>query len=289
MLPGVLFVLNIAVGFLGLRLVNVPMFLAVRRTTTVFVMLGEWAILSRTPSSMAVTAVALIATGTVVAGSQTFAAEFMGFLFTIGNNILTASTLPVLTTLPVCSAFMPSPHPPRLVAVGLNISRKFSDETSTSGFGMVYYNSLTALPLSLALVVLSGELSTLQAFEGYTVGFWAATGLASCLGVVMTFAVFWCTTTNSPVVTSVAGNMKDIVSTFIGAILFPGFVSSPATITGLLVAFSGSSLYTYAKLTGQALVDTVSSGAAKKDAAGGTAEELAGLVEGAEADEDHNA
>lgn len=68
------------------------MFLAVRRTTTVFVMLGEWVILSRTPSTMAMAAVALIATGTVVAGSETFAAEFMGFLFTIGNNILTAST-----------------------------------------------------------------------------------------------------------------------------------------------------------------------------------------------------
>jgi hypothetical protein len=89
-LPGALFVVNIAVGFLGLRLVNVPMFLAVRRTTTVFVMLGEWAILSRVPSSLAMASVALIATGTVVAGSETFAAEFLGFMFTVGNNILTA-------------------------------------------------------------------------------------------------------------------------------------------------------------------------------------------------------
>mgnify|MGYP005993138509 FL=1 len=152
---------------------------------------------------------------------------------------------------------------------------------------MVYYNSLTALPLSLALVVLSGELGTLSTFEGYTFGFWASTMLASCLGVVMTFAVFWCTTTNSPVVTSVAGNMKDIVSTFIGAILFPGFVSSPRTISGLLVAFSGSSLYTYAKLTGQALVDTASK-VTGNTSPSGTAEERAALV-GADENEDHNA
>ena len=137
--------------------------------------------------------------------------------------------------------------------MGLNISRKFSDETGVKGFGMVYYNSLTALPLSAILVVLSGELSYLQSFPGYSVPFWGATALASCLGVVMTFAVFWCTTTNSPVVTSVAGNMKDVISTFVGAILFPGFVATPRSVAGLAVAFSGTSLYTYAKLTGRAL------------------------------------
>lgn len=53
LLPGTLFVSNIAVGFLGLRLVNVPMFLAVRRTTTIFTMAAEWAILGNQPSGLA--------------------------------------------------------------------------------------------------------------------------------------------------------------------------------------------------------------------------------------------
>ncbi|CAE7863829.1 unnamed protein product, partial [Symbiodinium sp. KB8] len=181
LLPGTLFVSNIAVGFLGLRLVNVPMFLAVRRTTTIFTMAAEWAILGNQPSGLAMLSVALIGAGAIIAGMQTFATEVLGFVFTLFNNAITA------------------------------------------GFGMVYYNSLVALPLSLLCMVIFGEVQYLAAYERYSISLAIAVVAASSLGVIMTFAVFWCTTTNSPVVTSVTGNVKDVISTFVGAALFPGF------------------------------------------------------------------
>lgn len=141
--------------------------------------------------------------------------------------------------------------PPRPHTVQLNIAKRFSDEHNVKGFGMVYYNSLVALPLSLLCMVIFGEVQYLAAYERYSISLAIAVVAASSLGVIMTFAVFWCTTTNSPVVTSVTGNVKDVISTFVGAALFPGFVATAYTVGGLATSFTGSALYTYAKLSGK--------------------------------------
>lgn len=47
---GVLFVLNIVVGWWGLRIVDVPTFLCIRRTTTAFTMTAEWFLLGKVAS-----------------------------------------------------------------------------------------------------------------------------------------------------------------------------------------------------------------------------------------------
>ena len=44
------FVLNVSAGFVALRLVNIPIFLCIRRTTTVFVMMAEFLVLHKSAS-----------------------------------------------------------------------------------------------------------------------------------------------------------------------------------------------------------------------------------------------
>lgn len=44
---GVSCVLNVAAGFAGLALVSLPMFSCIRRTASLFVMIMEWAVLSK--------------------------------------------------------------------------------------------------------------------------------------------------------------------------------------------------------------------------------------------------
>lgn len=130
---------NIVVEHLaGLKLSNVPMFLCIRRTTTAFTLLGEYLILGRVASRQIQVSVAVIVLGTIVAGWETLSDEYLGYIFTLGNNILTA--------------------------VYLNLSRRFSDETDIKGFGLVYYNSLTAVPVSLLFALFRGELSYVAQF-----------------------------------------------------------------------------------------------------------------------------
>ena len=45
----VLFITNVAAGFVGLRLSDIPLFLCVRRTTTIFTMALEYFVLGKVP------------------------------------------------------------------------------------------------------------------------------------------------------------------------------------------------------------------------------------------------
>ena len=50
--------------------------------------------------------------------------------------------------------------------------------------------------------------------------------VSSLLGVVMTYSIVLCNSVNSPLATAVTGNVKDIISTFLGARALVGSASS---------------------------------------------------------------
>ena len=84
-------------------------------------------------------AVGLIMLGTLLAGHETLSANLIGYVFVMSNNILTAM---------------------------LYIAqKKFIDDTGIKSFGLLYYNALIALPLSLCAAVVLGEFDALSEFE----------------------------------------------------------------------------------------------------------------------------
>lgn len=215
--------MNLAVGWWGLALVDVPMFLAIRRTTTIITMIIEFFVLRTAPSMGVRLAVGVMMMGTIIAGYETFNDDFRGYMFVLMNNTITA--------------------------VQLNFAKKFCNDHDVQGFGLVFYNGLVALPLSLIMALLMGEFEYASNYEHLQdPGFIASVTIASCAGAFMTYVVLLCTTVNSPTITSITGNVKDVVTTFIGAALFDGFVPTPLKITGLLVSFGGGGWFSYLKL-----------------------------------------
>lgn len=75
---------------------------------------------------------------------------------------------------------------------------------------------------------------------------------ASSLGVGMTYVVFLSATVNSPLLTSVTGNMKDVVSTVLGAYIFGDFVPSTLKVAGIAISFVGGGVFAVAKLSERA-------------------------------------
>ena len=65
----------------------------------------------------------LILLGAIVAGWESLSDDFVGISYTVLNNLLTA--------------------------VAMSVTKRFSDKTSTTGFSLVYYNALVALPLCI--------------------------------------------------------------------------------------------------------------------------------------------
>lgn len=220
---GLLYVANLAVGWWGLALVDVPMFLAIRRTTTVMTMVIEFFMIGTAPSAFVRLAVGVMMLGTIVAGWESFNDDFRGYMFTLLNNLITA--------------------------VQLNFAKKFRNEHDVQGFGLVFYNGLTALPVSLLLAAVLGEFEVAANYEHLThPGFIAAVFIASVSGAFMTYVVLLCATVNSPTATSVTGNIKDVVTTFIGASLFEGFDPTLAKVVGLGISFVGGGWFSYLKL-----------------------------------------
>lgn len=72
--------------------------------------------------------------------------------------------------------------------------------------------------------------------------------IASIMGLVMTYTALLCSTFNSPLVTSITGNAKDIVATVVGALLFGDFVPTAFNVSGISLSFLGAALFSYAKL-----------------------------------------
>lgn len=223
--PGFLNVANIVVGWYGMALVNIPLFLCVRRTATAMVLVTEYFIRGRVEDGPTQCAVGLIVGGAVIAGWETLASgDSLGLAYTMLNNVLTAWS-----------------H---------SQSKAFADKFNCHGFGIVLYNSLSALPLTLLGATVLGEWSYTAGFEhAAEPRFWASVALASCAGVFITYIVFLCTTWNGPLVTSITGNAKDIVQTVLGALLFRDFVPTVQNIAGILLSFCGAGLFSYIKLT----------------------------------------
>lgn len=78
-------------------------------------------------------------------------------------------------------------------------TKRFSDSTRVTGFGILMYNAAVSLPLCLVGATLRGEWAYIAAFQHVeSASFWASLTFASFLGCLMTYVAFLSTTVNSP-------------------------------------------------------------------------------------------
>ena len=192
-----------------------------------FVMALDYVMLHITVSRMTAGSVVVSFIGTILAGWDTFSDDALGYMLAFANDVATALQL--------------------LYQKKFNDAQKGPDGKKIGSFGLVYYNAVLALPMTLFGAAVSGEF---QRFLEYKYlddrGFWGALLVSACLGVVLTYAGVLCTTFNSPLTTSMTGCAKDVVGTGLGALLFGDFVFTPASTSGLGISFVGSYMYVYA-------------------------------------------
>ena len=82
--------------------------------------------------------------------------------------------------------------------------------------------------------------------------FIAAATCAVCMGLTISHSMYVCTRVNDPLTTSVAGSLKNIIMTIIGAIAFNDYVYELRNVIGLTVSMVGAlwyALYTAFKKT----------------------------------------
>jgi len=212
-------------GLAALKFVNVPMYSALRRFTTFIVIVAEFLLLGKRVPKDEFNSVVLMVVGAMIAGWGDLTFDMYGYLLTVLNCVVTA--------------------------VYLVLIAKKSKETGLNTVGLMFYNNLLSLPFLVGLVVVT-EWDTLANFDGWSsVGFHFFFWMSAILAFALNYFVFLCSTVNSPLTTSITGQLKSIFQTVLGLFTFGGVVITFSLAVGLLISTVGGVWYGVIKYRAQ--------------------------------------
>eukprot|EP00742_Colponemidia_sp_Colp-10_P015454 GILJ01017639.1.p1 GENE.GILJ01017639.1~~GILJ01017639.1.p1 ORF type:complete len:318 (-),score=28.31 GILJ01017639.1:154-1050(-) len=212
----------VTTGLAALDALNVPMFNAIRRTTSLMTMQFEYWLLGRVVSLPIRCSVWLQVVGALIAGLWDLTFDFWGYFLALLNSALTAGYL-------VCIAQLGT----------------FADMNS---FGQMYYNNILALPWVLLVAAINGEFGSIRKYPHLGDVEFLSFFIASCSqAFVLNYAIFLCTQVNSALTTSVVGQLKNILTTLLGLFAFGDVIYDPLNLMGLAVGTVGSVWYSHAQ------------------------------------------
>lgn len=224
-IPTALFTSNVVVGLSALSLVNIPMFSAFRRLTLLFVMAAEYFFLNKTHSRAIMYTVVVMTIGAFISAVDDVSFSRLGYCLVFLNNVLTAGYLAAI--------------------------KRAMKETSFDPLTLLYYTALMGFPLVATLLVSTGELGhVVVAFRTQPeLGSWrfmASLVLTATGAFAVNFSTSLCTHVTSPLTTSVAGQVKNVLQTVLGFFSW-GFVPTTMNTVGLLVALGAQIWFAYLK------------------------------------------
>jgi drug/metabolite transporter (DMT)-like permease len=172
------------------------------------------------PSKAKISSLLIILAGALIAGSGDLSFDLLSYSYVIANNLFTSAYL---------------------VAI-----KKLDKGPKLDAFAKVYYNSLLSIPFLLVIAFLNGEMERLSSFEYlHDQGFQLAFLFSCILAFGVNCATFWCTSATSPLTTSVTGQCKNILTTFLGMFIFGDVVINNTLVLGLLIGILGSIWFSY--------------------------------------------
>lgn len=211
-------VLNVVSGLVGTGGLNVPMFIALRRFTLLFTILLERYWLKKTHDWPTLSAMGIMIGGALIAAATDLTYSPYGYSAVLCNDILTSLYLIMVKNAPATK--------------GLTTTR------------MLFYNSTMSIPLLFVAGLITKEpFRLIYAPQLQDTRFLFILFIASGLGLSINHSTFVCTRINEPLMTSVAGNLKNAVMTVVGAIAFPDFVFDPWNALGLGLSMAGAVWY----------------------------------------------
>lgn len=223
--PTALFTSNVVVGLSALSLVNIPMFSAFRRLTLLFVMAAEFIYLGKTHSRAIMGTVFVMTIGAFVSAVDDVTFSSLGYCLVFVNNVLTAGYLASI--------------------------KRAMKETQYDPLALLYYTALMGFPIVSVLLIGTGELErVVTAFrtqpELMTWRFLTSLVLTATGAFAVNFSTSLCTHVTSPLTTSVAGQVKNVLQTVLGFFSW-GYVPTVLNVVGLLIALGAQIWFAYLK------------------------------------------
>jgi solute carrier family 35 protein len=244
----IMFFLNVVSGLGSTKSLNLPMFTVLRRFSILMTMVGEWTILGNIAESTVVASVWMMVLGAVVAAFDDLSFSAYGYTMILANDLFTALN-------------------------GIYL-KKATLSSKSSKTGILFMNSLLSFSMVLMLYVCNHIYVSSYALDGQMVmnakeasiagtppvsmltdvlsfpewgnsKFCALFFLTTCMGTVLNWAIFLCTSLNSALTTTVIGCLKNILTTYLGMVLLSGYNFSWTNFIGINISIVGSVWYTY--------------------------------------------
>jgi len=215
-----IFLFYVVISLSALGAVNIPMFTALRRTTILLVLLGEYMALSRLPSRSTVIATVIMTVGAIIAAAKDLTYDPLSYLLVALTNISTAGYT---------------------VAIA-----RVKKNTNLSVFGLLYYNTIITLPFLLGMVVTSSEFDAVQNYPYlFDPGFLFLFFSSAIMAFFLNITTFFATALNSPLAVTVTGQLKNFFAFLLGLVLFNDYIYEPINMLGLVIGFVGGVLYAH--------------------------------------------
>jgi len=214
---GVAFTGMVVTGLAALKYVNVPMYSALRRLTTFIVIIVQFILIKKTVSREEFLSVVAMVLGALIASIGDLSFDLWGY-FLVGLNCVVTAWYLVL------------------------ISKK-QQETQLESFGLMFYNNIFSIPILIVSVALTEWEILLNFNMWYSLGFQVVFFMSCALAFLLNYFVFLCSIVNSPLATSITGQLKSIVSTLLGLVMFGGVVLTTSLSLGLAISTFGGLWY----------------------------------------------
>eukprot|EP00347_Sterkiella_histriomuscorum_P018313 403345983 len=217
--------ISVNFGLLGSKIVNIPMFLTLRRCSILTVVLMNYFIMGSVPDSYLMLTLVLSLSGSVVAGYETLNTDWFGY-FIVWMNNLAQSIYNVYVS-------------------------KVNKEKKVLPFEINFYFACCGLPVALFYTIYMGEVGEFQTIFSLQQDFYSQLGfiahftVSGVFGIVITISMLMLITINGPIAPYFVGAVKDIFLTIFSFVYFNDASFTHMVGLGLLLSFCGVAVYTY--------------------------------------------
>jgi len=210
LLLGASFTSMVVTGLAAMIFVSIPMLTALRRLTTLIVIAVQFFMTGKRVSNEEFLAVLVMVLGAMVASVGDLTFHLWGYFLVFMNCCTTAWYLVTIS--------------------------KSQQDTQLNSFGLMFYNNLFSIPILLVTTPLF-ELHILVNYDHWkSTQFLIALFISCTLAFVLNYLIFLCSIVNSPLTTSITGQLKAIVSTILGLFMFGDVIVTPILVVGLTVS-----------------------------------------------------
>ena len=254
---------NMMLGLAGTQALSLPMMIVLRRFTVLMTMAAEFFILKIKPGLNVQVSVLMMIFGAFVAAVNDLAFNLLGYSYILMSNI--CSSINAVTT------------------------KKKLNAKDLGKYGLLFYNSLLMLPLTILISYVTGDIDSAYNYKGWRYINYESSSdlnnssafkqtqqvgdngrtfsdtesiniaflfhfLLSCIfGFILMFATLLCTLHNSALTTMVIGSLKNIVITYLGMFVGGDYIFSWWNFIGINI--SAIAALNYARITFRGKID----------------------------------